>query len=427
MAKVDDVEMAKKKKDEPTGSYSDSEQPPTEYKPIDWKRVFLTPKYIPWHILMIVICVFTALITIYHDKVVEVLRPFSEKVRDVPAGWLIPIVILIVISFPPLFGHEIIGLLCGVVYGLWIGFAIVAAGTFLGEVGTWFAFKKALRSKAEKLERTNLNYAALARVTRDSGFWMVFIIRFSIVPSHFSTAVFSTCDVRFWHFCVATFLTLPKQIFIVYLGVLLVAQDENNKTQTIVLVITFAITVVMGYYIWVKMKKAKAVLLSEQAARQANYSMERLRQDQSASTAALTANAAVEGSGSGSGDESSEQTNMMWQNRTDARQDVPLGYTMRQSQDIGVAHGDPYAYPRYDAATPTPPEMSRYDMGMSRPENPRYDTADYPAGPYQQVEVRPAAPAYAMEQKPYYQRPAPQEAAPTDSSTNLPTVGKEWV
>ena len=83
---------------------------------------------------------------------------------------------------------------------------------------------------------------------------MVFIIRFSIVPSHFSTAVFSTCDVKFWHFCVATFLTLPKQIFIVYLGVLLVAQDENNKTQTIVLVITFAITVVMGYYIWVKMK-----------------------------------------------------------------------------------------------------------------------------------------------------------------------------
>jgi hypothetical protein len=46
MAKVDDVEMAKKKKDEPTGPYSDSEQPPTEYKPIDWKRVFLTPKYI---------------------------------------------------------------------------------------------------------------------------------------------------------------------------------------------------------------------------------------------------------------------------------------------------------------------------------------------------------------------------------------------
>jgi uncharacterized membrane protein YdjX (TVP38/TMEM64 family) len=46
---------------------------------------------------------------------------------------LIPIAILIVISFPPLFGHELVALLCGVVYGLWIGFGIVAAGTFLGE------------------------------------------------------------------------------------------------------------------------------------------------------------------------------------------------------------------------------------------------------------------------------------------------------
>ena len=46
---------------------------------------------------------------------------------------MIPIVILIVISFPPLFGHEIVALLCGVVYGLWIGFGVVAAGTFIGE------------------------------------------------------------------------------------------------------------------------------------------------------------------------------------------------------------------------------------------------------------------------------------------------------
>lgn len=45
------------------------------------------------------------------------------------------------ISFPPLFGHEIVGVLAGVVWGLWIGFAIVAAGTFLGEMGNFYAFK----------------------------------------------------------------------------------------------------------------------------------------------------------------------------------------------------------------------------------------------------------------------------------------------
>lgn len=39
-------------------------------------------------------------------------------------------------------------------------------------VGTWFAFKYLFRRKAEKLERTNLNYGALARLTRDGSFWV---------------------------------------------------------------------------------------------------------------------------------------------------------------------------------------------------------------------------------------------------------------
>jgi hypothetical protein len=135
-------------------------------------------------------------------------------------------------------------------------------------VGTWYAFKYAFRRKAVKLERTNLNYGALARLTRDGGFLVVLIIRFSIIPSHFSTAVFSTCNVKFWHFAVATFLTLPKQIVIVYVGVLLAQQQSKNNTiNNIVLAITITITVVAGVYIYRKMGATKKVLLEEQAAR----------------------------------------------------------------------------------------------------------------------------------------------------------------
>ncbi|KAH7071953.1 snare associated Golgi protein-domain-containing protein [Paraphoma chrysanthemicola] len=242
----------------------------TEYRPINWKKIFLSPKYIPWHIIGIGILVATILITIYHDQVVEKLLPFSEKVRDLPAGWLIPIAILFVISFPPLFGHEIIALLCGVIYGLWIGFAIVAAGTFIGEIGTWFAFKFLFRRKAQELERKNLNYGALARLTRDGGFWIVLIIRLSAVPSHFSTAVFSTCDVKFWHFFVSTFLSLPKQVVLVYLGVLLVQNNGSNKDnmiKTVMFGIVGLITVVLGIWIYIKMRNVKKVLLEEQEQR----------------------------------------------------------------------------------------------------------------------------------------------------------------
>ncbi|KAK1753709.1 snare associated Golgi protein-domain-containing protein [Echria macrotheca] len=239
----------------------------TEYQPVNWKRLFLAPKYLVWWIIGIIVLVLTILITIHHDQVVAYLRPFSEKVRDLPAGWIIPIVILVVISFPPLFGHEIIALLCGVVYGLWIGFGIVAAGTFIGEIGTWFAFQYLFRKKAVKLERTNLNYGALARLTRDGGFWIVLVIRFSAIPSHFCTAVFSTCGVNFWYFAIATFLTLPKQIFLVYLGVLLVQEKPDNSAKNIVFGVAFAITIFMAVYIWWKMRSIKKLLLQEQEER----------------------------------------------------------------------------------------------------------------------------------------------------------------
>ncbi|KAJ4376931.1 Tlg2-vesicle protein [Didymella sp. IMI 355093] len=239
----------------------------TEYRPVNWKKIFLSPKYIPWHILGIAILIATVFLTLRHDEVVAKLRPFSEKVRDLPAGWLIPIAILVIISFPPLFGHEIIALLCGVVYGLWIGFAIVAAGTFIGEIGTWFAFKHFFRSKALKLERTNLNYGAMARLTRDGGFFIVLVIRLSAIPAHFSTAVFSTCDVKFWHFVVATLLSLPKQIFLVYLGVLLVQDSNDDVIKTVMFGAVFVITIAMGVWIWMKMAKIKKMLLDEQEAR----------------------------------------------------------------------------------------------------------------------------------------------------------------
>ncbi len=55
----------------------------------------------PFHIILLAITGFTIYLSIRHDQVVEALRPFSEKVRDLPAGWLIPIAILVLISIPP--------------------------------------------------------------------------------------------------------------------------------------------------------------------------------------------------------------------------------------------------------------------------------------------------------------------------------------
>ena len=85
-------------------------------------------------------------------------------------GWLIPIGIIFILSFPPLVGNEIVHLIVGAAWGLWIGFGIVAAGTILGETGTFLVFKYSCRARAEKIERENLYYGCIARVIRDANF-----------------------------------------------------------------------------------------------------------------------------------------------------------------------------------------------------------------------------------------------------------------
>jgi hypothetical protein len=103
----------------------------------DW-RSFVRWKYLHYYVLLVFLCVLVALMTIYHRQIVDWLTPASQKVRTLSWGWVIPVIILFILSFPPLFGHEIVGVLCGVVYGLWVGFGILSLGTLLGELGNFY-------------------------------------------------------------------------------------------------------------------------------------------------------------------------------------------------------------------------------------------------------------------------------------------------
>ncbi|QRW04597.1 Golgi apparatus membrane protein TVP38 [Ceratobasidium sp. AG-Ba] len=168
-----------------------------------------------------------------------------------------------------LFGHEIVAVLCGVVWGLWIGFAIVCAGTLVGEIGNFYAFRYCLRGRAIKMEKKNPSYACLARVVRDGGFLVAFVVRLSAIPGHFTTAVFSTCGMNIWIFTLAAFCSLPKQFITVYLGVILEQSADGTRStrDTIisdsVLAVTFLITVIAAWWIWREMSRVKLDVLRE--------------------------------------------------------------------------------------------------------------------------------------------------------------------
>lgn len=110
----------------------------------------LRRQYWKWYAILFIVIAISAVVGIKHDLIVHKIHPYAQHLRDMPAGWLIPVALLIIVSFPPLVGHEIIGILIGLVWGLWQGFGILCAGTFLGELATWYAFKGCCSGRAEK-------------------------------------------------------------------------------------------------------------------------------------------------------------------------------------------------------------------------------------------------------------------------------------
>jgi hypothetical protein len=59
-----------------------------------------------WYLIAAVIIAVTVLLTTQHDAVVRVCAPVVRTIRSWPGGWLIPIALLIIVSYPPLVGHE---------------------------------------------------------------------------------------------------------------------------------------------------------------------------------------------------------------------------------------------------------------------------------------------------------------------------------
>jgi hypothetical protein len=59
-----------------------------------------------WYAIVAVAIVLTVLLSLKHDEVVHFCRPIIDKIRKWPAGFMIPILLLVIVSFPPLVGRE---------------------------------------------------------------------------------------------------------------------------------------------------------------------------------------------------------------------------------------------------------------------------------------------------------------------------------
>ncbi|WAR59650.1 hypothetical protein PtB15_11B290 [Puccinia triticina] len=215
----------------------------------------------------------------FHTKVALGLKPYQAQIKRASWSWIIPTVLLIIVSFPPLFGHELIILVAGMIWGLWVGFAIACAGTFLGEILTYHAFKHLISGRSARAEAGSVTYASLAKLMREGGLGMVILVRASAMPGHVCTAMQATIGIGLWVFTVACIVTLPKQFALVYVGVLLgdpgldpkdplgversahaAETRSHHRLSAAVFLLTALFTLLSAYIVWMRLRRIRPLV-----------------------------------------------------------------------------------------------------------------------------------------------------------------------
>ncbi|KAK9900402.1 hypothetical protein P389DRAFT_11847 [Cystobasidium minutum MCA 4210] len=178
-------------------------------------------------VLAIVVLIIIILFEVFKDDFERWVTPLRDWLREREAwSWVIPVAVLIVLSIPPLAGHEVVQIVVGLAYPLGVGIGIAIAGAILGEALCFILFKYALSERVRRKTEQKVSWAAVARVSQEAGFKGVMIIRYSVVPPHLANPIFATTGMSFGLYMLTVVLSLPKQIIFVVLG------DPSAKGKT---------------------------------------------------------------------------------------------------------------------------------------------------------------------------------------------------
>ncbi|KAN0094098.1 hypothetical protein V8E51_017282 [Hyaloscypha variabilis] len=219
---------------------------------------------VPLGILAIVLAV---LFEVYKSDFERWVKPLSDWLNKRESwSWVIPVGILFLISFPPLFGHEIVLLVVGLAYPLGVALGIACAGSILGEAGCFIVFKYFFTGWVDKKIATKIKWAAVARVAQEAGFRGVLVIRYSIVPPHLANPLFACTGMKFWLYMTTVILSLPKSMVFVALGTPSSEGSKGTKYAKVVAIgVVVAITIFASVWIRKKMNIAIKQIEAERA------------------------------------------------------------------------------------------------------------------------------------------------------------------
>ncbi|KAG9118259.1 Tlg2-vesicle protein [Ceratobasidium sp. 392] len=171
-----------------------------------------------WLLILFHIALIGFLIYLGPDRIFQTLYDTAQKLKAMPAGWVILSVILIVTSMPPLIGGSTTLTVCGFAYGI-KAFLFVAPSACIGAGFAFLTLRYFFRERVRNFTHRQEKWRALEAVIAAKGLPLIMLIRWAPLPWTYSNALFASIDsVAFWQFMIATIFYTPKLFLVIFIG-----------------------------------------------------------------------------------------------------------------------------------------------------------------------------------------------------------------
>lgn len=212
------------------------------------------------------------LLLVFYVPMLHWLVGTSNELRAKRRTSFILILLIFVVSFPPLIGFSFLGTSTGLIYGVsFQGWIILALGSISGSIAAFALFKTLLRSKAERLVHSSPRFEAFAAILQENhSYWILALVRLCPFPYSITNgAVAAVHGLSLRNFSIAQFITTPKLFIYLFVGSRIKSMGESNSTGSKLfdlasIIITGIVVTLTAWVLYYKTKAKYAELQRQQ-------------------------------------------------------------------------------------------------------------------------------------------------------------------
>lgn len=221
-----------------------------------WQRAVLV-------VLAGCIGILAILMLIFHNSILHKVVEMSDDLKGKNTTWLVLILLIFLVGFPPMIGFSLLATCTGLIYGVSLqGWSILAFGAVIGSVASFCLFKTLLHSQAEKLVHSNRRFEAFAAILQENNsYWVLALIRLCPFPYSLTNgAIAAVYGISVRNFSIAQLITTPKLFVYLFIGSRIRNMGETDSTGSrffdlVSIVITMMVFTVTAWILYAKTQR----------------------------------------------------------------------------------------------------------------------------------------------------------------------------